>query len=256
MIASTAFYAGLLAALLGVLSLARPPRFLRISSRRAGAAVAASGVVVAAATAIWPTRLVRARVPEGGAPSFLDELMPAYHFNEFHATHVQAPPERVYEAIKQVRPGEIRFLLALGAIRSLHPVRLFGRGVPPVASQRPMLEVTQAGNFVLLKEQPGREIVLGTCSQFWRLRSGGRCPGVHSPEAMLAFAEPGYAKAAINFRVVPEGDGCQLTTETRILATDEGARRTFAAYWRLIYPGSALIRRGWLDAIKQRAIRG
>jgi len=33
-------------------------------------------------------------------------------------------------------------------------------------------------------------------------------------------------------------------------------RRRFAAYWRLIYPGSALIRRSWLRAIRQRATGG
>jgi len=31
------------------------------------------------------------------------------------------------------------------------------------------------------------------------------------------------------------------------------ATRTFAAYWRMIYPGSALIRVMWLRAIRLRA---
>lgn len=30
-------------------------------------------------------------------------------------------------------------------------------------------------------------------------------------------------------------------------------RKKFAAYWRLIYPGSALIRRMWLEALKRHA---
>jgi len=32
-------------------------------------------------------------------------------------------------------------------------------------------------------------------------------------------------------------------------------RRVFAAYWRLSYPGSAIIRRVWLDGIAARALR-
>jgi hypothetical protein len=44
-----------------------------------------------------------------------------------------------------------------------------------------------------------------------------------------------------------------LTTETRIYATDTSARKKFAAYWRVIYPGSALIRVMWLRAIRGRA---
>ena len=37
------------------------------------------------------------------------------------------------------------------------------------------------------------------------------------------------------------------------LASALQATRGFAAYWRVIYPGSALIRRMWQRAIKQRA---
>jgi hypothetical protein len=58
----------------------------------------------------------------------------------------------------------------------------------------------------------------------------------------------------MNFLVEEEGDGwCRLSTETRVLATDDTARRRFAVYWRLIYPGSSLIRRMWLAAVKRRA---
>jgi hypothetical protein len=44
-----------------------------------------------------------------------------------------------------------------------------------------------------------------------------------------------------------------VTTETRIFATDEVARRKLAFYWLVIRPGSALIRRDWLKAIRNRA---
>ena len=49
------------------------------------------------------------------------------------------------------------------------------------------------------------------------------------------------------------GGGTLLTTETRIQATDDQARRSFRRYWRVIYPGSAAIRRAWLRAIRRRA---
>ena len=58
----------------------------------------------------------------------------------------------------------------------------------------------------------------------------------------------------MNFLVEDAGPGvCLVTTETRVYATDPSAAGTFARYWRLIYPGRALIRRMWLRAIKQRA---
>ena len=58
----------------------------------------------------------------------------------------------------------------------------------------------------------------------------------------------------MNFRWTEDSDGwVRLSTSTRIVATSPGARRRFAAYWRLIYPGSAFLRRTWLAAIRRRA---
>jgi hypothetical protein len=58
----------------------------------------------------------------------------------------------------------------------------------------------------------------------------------------------------MNFRLRDEGGGwVRLTTETRVFALDASARKRFAAYWRVIFPGSAFIRRMWLDAVKRRA---
>jgi len=59
------------------------------------------------------------------------------------------------------------------------------------------------------------------------------------------------SSAVMNFRV--ENDG-RLTTETRVVLAPTGnTRRIFAVYWRIIRPGSGIIRRGWLEAIKRRA---
>ena len=60
---------------------------------------------------------------------------------------------------------------------------------------------------------------------------------------------PGWAKMVVNFRA----SGGELTTETRVLLTDERSRRAFRRYWLLIRPFSGLIRRQWLAAIVHRA---
>jgi hypothetical protein len=61
-------------------------------------------------------------------------------------------------------------------------------------------------------------------------------------------------KIVMNFRI-EEGDAthCTLSTETRVYAVGRDVLRGFAAYWKMIYPGSSLIRRMWLRAIKLRA---
>ena len=58
----------------------------------------------------------------------------------------------------------------------------------------------------------------------------------------------------MNFRLRSIGSTrTRLTTETRVFTTDAMIRRRFAAYWRVIYPGSSIIRMMWLRAIKRRA---
>ncbi len=82
-----------------------------------------------------------------------------------------------------------------------------------------------------------------------------RAPGADR-EAFTAFEEPGYAKAAMSMLVRAEGRGCRLITETRIRTTDAGAARSFRRYWRLVRPGSGLIRRSWLAAVRRRVEAG
>ena len=79
---------------------------------------------------------------------------------------------------------------------------------------------------------------------------------MRSPEQFKVLKGPDIAKVTMNFRVEPGQPGeCQVTTETRVYAITARGRRAFAGYWRVIYPGSALIRRMWLQAIRRRAER-
>ena len=120
---------------------------------------------------------------------------------------------------------------------------------PPPA--KPLLEVATDTSFLLLADDPGRETVIGTAVV---VPHDVRFETTPPPEDYKALRRPGFAVAAMNFLIREERPGeCTLTTETRVHATDAATRRRFAAYWRLIYPGSALIRRMWLRAIKRRA---
>jgi hypothetical protein len=94
--------------------------------------------------------------------------------------------------------------------------------------------------------------VLGGVGRFWRASGGLRRVAAGD---FVAFAEPGFAKAAVNFLATPVDDHTLLSTETRVVGTDPAAGRLFARYWRVIRPGSAAIRRAWLRAIKRRAER-
>jgi hypothetical protein len=179
----------------------------------------------------------------------LDRFLSHYDVREHHSISVHAPPATVLAEVLRMTPRDVPVMVALMAIRLVPEVLRGRRAVGP--GDRPIIEQMERAGFVRLVEMDD-ELVLGVVGRFWR-PSGGR--GRISAEDFPGFAEPGWAKAAVNFRAVPEGDHTLLSTETRILAADAGTRRRFQCYWRLIYPGSAAIRIAWLRAIRRRAER-
>ena len=54
-------------------------------------------------------------------------------------------------------------------------------------------------------------------------------------------------------RIARPGGGSRVETETRVVCTDDDARRQFSRYWWLIGRFSALIRRVMLGDIKRSA---
>jgi hypothetical protein len=184
----------------------------------------------------------------------LDSYLPKYEFNEVHAINIQAPPEKIFRALKELTPSELSPVFRiLFAIRSL-PARLMGQDDKTFALSKPLLEQMYENDFVVLAETE-RELVFGLIGKFWEL-SGGASIHLANAQEFLDFDQPDYAKAAANFIISENShDVFSITTETRIHITDPTARKKFAVYWRIIYPGSAWIRRLWLKAIKGRAER-
>jgi hypothetical protein len=154
--------------------------------------------------------------------------------------------------------------ISCGANRVLTPHTLMAlRGLPRFVTRRPgfrpersapVLDAFLKVGFVLLGERPGAEIAAGAVGRFWRPVGNAPVP-MRSREDFLAFAGPGYAKAAPAFLVRPEGGGSRVLTETRVAGTSTEATRAFLRYWRVIRPGSGAIRRSWLAAIRRRAVR-
>jgi hypothetical protein len=179
----------------------------------------------------------------------IDAHLPAPDRAERHSIRIARPPADAMAAARTVPAGEIPIAVFLMAIRSLPA--LLARKRPPAPTGPVLGNFTRLG-FVVLEDTP-EELVVGGIGRFWQ--PSGDIRRV-APEEFDSFAEPGYAKTAFNFRVEPDGDGTVLTTETRIDGTDDAARRRFRRYWRVIYPGSALIRIAWLRAIRKRAERG
>jgi len=245
MLGSLIVYSGLIATLAGCVCVVKPLNFFHITTRLQGAGVLLAGLVIALVGILLPageTRVERAR-------SHLDEFAPVYQFSEFHSARIETSCARTYQAIKTTTAAEI-FLF-----RTLTWIRRFGRpspeGILNAPERLPLLDVATQSSFLLLAEERDQEIVVGTVIA---APPGTRFKEKPTPEDYTALQRPGFVKAMMNFRLEDAGpSACVVTTETRVYATDDPARRRFAAYWRVIYPGSALIRRMWLRAIKHRA---
>ena len=217
MIASLVFWVALLLALIGIV--------LLIRRRRAGRVLVIYAVTAIVVALGWPA-LIQSSDPNA---SHLDRVMPQFQFSERHTIHVDAPPERVYRAIRAVTAGDIRFFRTLTAIRRLG--RPLPSGILHAPENEPILDLATRTSFRWLANDPPRELVVGT-----RVARD--------------------TEAAMNFLVTPDArGGSNVSTETRVYAATDSAARMFKIYWRVILPGSDIIRRSWLRAIKRRAER-
>lgn len=236
-------YAGYGLLLVSLAGLARP-HAIRLETRGEVLPFLAGGAMLVAVGWLAPAGVTRISKPG----SELDVYAPEYEFEEQHETRVKAPPDRVFASVERVTADEIRFF------RMLTWIRRFGRKGPEsilnAPERMPILNVALRSGFVLLHETRGQEIVLGALVI---APKGADRRTLLSPGGWASAATPGCAYATMNFRVEPDGADSRLVTRTRVHATDALSRRRFAAYWRTIYPGSALIRRMWLRAIRIRA---
>ena len=245
MLLSLLVYAGAGLAIVGGLSIIIPFRFLGIRHRGFALLVALAGLAAAAIALAHPAGTDGVVSPQ----TRLDEVMPSWQFEEVNEIPVHADPGRIYRAITSVTAAEIPLYRTLAWIR-----RGFASGPESILNppdHDPLVAVATRTTFLRLAEEPGHEIVLGTVVV---APPGVRLPLGSDPESFKTLTLPGYAKAAIAFRIEPGRPGWyRLRTATRVFGTDQDSVARFAKYWRVIRPGSQLIRIMWLRAIKVRA---
>jgi len=185
---------------------------------------------------------------ESHAGSLLDRYLPEFDVRERHSRVLHADVEAVHAALGQADLTGIPVVRALLALRAL-PGRLRARlGGPatPVPPPFTLADMPRAG-WTALAEGP-EEVAFGTLTRPWRL--GNEAPLVVDRESFAAFSTPGYAKIAFSIRADPEGPHrTRVTTETRVATTDPRSKRRVTAYWVVVGPVSALIRRLILRAL-------
>jgi len=194
----------------------------------------------------------------------LDELMPQYDVVERHGLPVRAAPEVTFDAIRSADLADGPITRALFAIRAIPATilllvqspRAFAGEVRARRRQRgrgTRLAEFERHGFRVVAERAPEELIIGLLGRFWTPR-GGVCEQV-SAATFNTGPPAGQSLAGWNFMVVPRGqDECELRTETRVWCAPD-VRWKFRLYWMLVRPGSGLIRREMLRAIRKAAER-
>ena len=192
----------------------------------------------------------------------LDDLMPHYDVVERHAVRVRASPDDTFAAIREADLADGPITRALLGVRMLPAaVVAFLRSPPDAiaewrarrARRRGRLDDFERAGFHVVAVRAPEEIVIGLLGRFWTPR-GDLCARV-TEESFRTPPPAGQALAGWKFTVQDRGDGsCTLRTETRVRCAAD-ARLRFRLYWLLVRPGSGLIRRSMLRAIRRQAER-
>ena len=195
MLDSFLVYFGLTLLLAGLVSLIWPLRFLEIRTRRMAAMVAAGGLLLFVMALALP---VSANAVTTHTAK-LDDWMPRWQIRERHIIPVAASPEKVFAAIHAVRADDIFLFRTLIAIRQCGQTG--PESIMNAPEQKPILDVATQTTFVLLAEEPPRELVIGTVvAAPPKARASGRL----TPELFQKKLQPGVALATMNFLVTPD----------------------------------------------------
>lgn len=188
--------------------------------------------------------------------SLLDAWMPDADVAASYDTHIRATVPQVYEALLATDFGSHPLVALLMGLRAIPAFLTAPRSTCRrlAASRRAptlRLKTMLSQDFVILQEEAPHEMVLGLTGRFWT-PSGGLIP---TQAATFRDAPPiGTARAAWNFTLEPAADGgTRLATETRVRCGDPATARSFRWYWRLVAPGSGLIRWVILRQVRLRA---
>ena len=224
-----------------------PARILRYAAAAAGAGLMGCGGYVAVAWA----RYGHADPRRHPRDELLDRLMPEPEVDEYHRLKVRAPAAVTFAAAQQMDIQASPVVKGIFWLRAI-PSLLHGRPFRPQGSRGIVAETLDRG-WGVLAEVPGREIVVGACTQPWHEHVTFR---PLPPEQFAAFSEPGYVKIIWTLAAEPAGPGeSWFITSTRVATTDPGSRKKFRRYWAPMSAGIILIRYAGLPLVRRQAQR-
>lgn len=143
----------------------------------------------------------------------------------------------------------VRALFAARALgeRAVALVRRRDPIVPPEPDGMRLADLSTHGDWVLLAEEPPREIAFGVVGRFW---AGETVWEEIDAEDFASFDRPGRGRIAASFSLRPYGaDRTLVSYECRTQGTDPESTAGFLRYWRALSPFIGLVLRAQLRTI-------
>jgi len=250
--ASYFFWIGIIIMVTGFIALIHPLVSLFILNRNIALMVLCGGILIAVISLLYPVKIRHSSTQH----QQIDGLIPDFAFNEFHEVSINASPEKVKQTILVTGVKDIPIARLLMKIRGIadEDVDLNDRA----SNNRIGSDTVSTPDFNFFVVAPDEWITVMILKSVIITNNENKPapPEISTLEQFTLFNEPGYIKVAVNFRFIStDNQKTILTTETRNQGITPNDNRTFGYYWKIIYPGSAIIRRVWLDTLKKKAIQ-
>lgn len=233
---------GIVLAVIGTVSLVKPLTILWIYNRKTAGIVIALGCGICLSALYWPAKIIHTQKKQK-----IDSIMPYYSFSEYHEVLVNATVDDIKMVLKSMRVRDIPTVKFLMKIRGAPEEKEESGKLPQVDRNNGTFRTADFNYFVMDSTELITVMLVKTTAN-------ADPPEMKSVDEFMKFSELGYIKVALNFRLIPLGNESTLvTTETRNQGLSPEDRSSFGRYWRIIYPGSAIIRRVWLDTLAEKS---
>lgn len=244
------FWIGVIFIITGVISLFYPLAFLFILNRFIAILVVIGGIIISAISLLYPVKIRHSQTNN----QKIDNLLPDFAFNELHEVNINASSEKIKQILQVTGVKDIPIARLLMKIRGIadEDVDLSDRASNNLIAS----DTISTPDFNFFVVAPDEWITVMILKSVIIINNANQPapPEISTLEQFTSFNKPGYIKVVVNFRFISINENKTiLTTETRNNGITHKDNRIFGYYWRIIYPGSAIIRRVWLDTIKKKS---
>ncbi len=177
----------------------------------------------------------------------IDRILPTPRLLELDFVDLPIPLARAWQAVRHGDLARSKLVRALFLLRTL-PSRLARRSEDPIALRMDdFVSSVEHPGFQILADDPPHEVVVGAIGKVWKPDIPFQ--HVRDAEDFAGFSEPGFVQVAWAIQLASIDTGTRVTFELRVDATDDDSWSKFRSYFRVIGPGSRLIRHTLLAAL-------